>query len=383
MKKANQHNIVWTNGVFDLLHPGHIHSLQFARQQGDLLIVGLNTDEAVKSIKGPTRPIQTYEIRKANLLQTNLVDYVIPIGIDPTNELSIIRPDILVKGQDYKTQDVLGGQYARKIMLAPLLRGYSTTNKIIDIKSLNILVIGDIMIDEYYEVKATRISPESPAVSIMMSTNSHPKTVLPGGAANVARQLPCSYTLFGIEHNRPIKKRFFDGDVQVGRWDIEQPNYGLTEEQLNEHRRQLFDWGNYKFNAVILSDYAKGVFHEHQVIPKVDVPVIVDPKKGPLKMWRGCTVIKPNAHEAHQLTGYRIPADQARAIQDEVYCQTVVITRAGQGLFILDKNEEITFEPKKRVQASNTIGAGDVFIANLTIGLALKQSVREAAEHAF
>lgn len=106
--------IVFTNGCFDLLHAGHVASLQMAKQLGDYLIVAVNTDESIKRIKGPHRPINSLEHRMAVLAGLNAVDCVVPFAEDtPERLLQIIRPDILVKGGDYRINEVVGADIVR------------------------------------------------------------------------------------------------------------------------------------------------------------------------------------------------------------------------------------------------------------------------------
>lgn len=108
LKKAGK-KIVFTNGCFDLVHLGHIEYLLMAKDLGDILIVGLNTDESVRSLKGPNRPIMSEEHRCYNLASYSFVDAVIPFGEEtPLNLIKIILPDLLVKGSDYKPEDIVG-----------------------------------------------------------------------------------------------------------------------------------------------------------------------------------------------------------------------------------------------------------------------------------
>lgn len=127
---------VFTNGCFDILHPGHIALLKFARKQGDFLTVGLNSDKSIRKIK-PGRPINNQEYRKAILESICYVDRVV-IFDEPTpyNIIKKLKPDILVKGADYKGKKVVGRDIVKKVMLAPLAKGYSTTNEIRKIKKV-------------------------------------------------------------------------------------------------------------------------------------------------------------------------------------------------------------------------------------------------------
>ncbi|HTY55385.1 MAG TPA: bifunctional heptose 7-phosphate kinase/heptose 1-phosphate adenyltransferase [Candidatus Binataceae bacterium] len=124
--------IVFTNGCFDLLHPGHLQLLGFARAQGDILVVGLNSDRSVRAIKGDSRPIYPASDRARILAALENVNYVI-IFDDPRAEKIIrhVRPDILVKGEDWRGKTVDGAEflatYGGRVALAPLLEGHSTT----------------------------------------------------------------------------------------------------------------------------------------------------------------------------------------------------------------------------------------------------------------
>lgn len=124
--------IAFTNGCFDVLHAGHVQYLQEARAQADLLVVGLNSDSSVRSLKGPTRPIHSCQERAFVLAALAMVDYV--TVFDETTPLSLIqavRPDVLVKGADYRRDQVVGGEFVEslggRVYLAPLRDGFSTT----------------------------------------------------------------------------------------------------------------------------------------------------------------------------------------------------------------------------------------------------------------
>jgi D-glycero-beta-D-manno-heptose 1-phosphate adenylyltransferase len=123
--------IVFTNGVYDILHCGHIHLLAAARDFGDVLIVGLNADASVSRIK-PGRPLQDEHTRAIVMASITLVDAVVLFNEDTPYELiKAIQPDVLVKGGDYKPEIVVGADVVKarggKVEIVPLLEGFSTT----------------------------------------------------------------------------------------------------------------------------------------------------------------------------------------------------------------------------------------------------------------
>ena len=127
--------IVFTNGCFDLLHKGHIDLLTRASEYGDKLIVGINSDDSVKKIKGEDRPIEDQKTRKQNLLNLICVDdvYVFKEST-PLKIIKFICPDVLVKGADYTVHEIVGSKFVLgnggKIRIIPLTPGFSTTQSI-------------------------------------------------------------------------------------------------------------------------------------------------------------------------------------------------------------------------------------------------------------
>ena len=124
--------IGFTNGCFDLLHPGHISLLQQARAACDRLVVGLNSDESVRRLKGETRPVQSETARATVLASLSSVDLVVVFGEDtPQAVIEALRPDVLVKGADYALEQVVGGAFVRsyggRVLLADLSAGHSTS----------------------------------------------------------------------------------------------------------------------------------------------------------------------------------------------------------------------------------------------------------------
>ncbi|HNX43077.1 MAG TPA: D-glycero-beta-D-manno-heptose 1-phosphate adenylyltransferase [Bacteroidales bacterium] len=138
--KFQDKKIVFTNGCFDILHLGHIDYLAKAADQGDVLIVGLNTDESVRRIKGNNRPIQDEVSRAMTLASLRFVDYVVFFGEDTPYELiKTVQPHVLVKGADYKPAEIVGYDIVKarkgKVVTLDYLEGYSTTaieNKILN-----------------------------------------------------------------------------------------------------------------------------------------------------------------------------------------------------------------------------------------------------------
>ena len=127
-RQAGQ-KIVFTNGCFDILHAGHVSVLEFSRSKGDELVVGLNSDASVRRLKGPTRPVNTQADRALVLAALESVSAVCIFDEDtPYNLIKQVRPDVLVKGGDYKTDEIVGREFAKKVVRFPLLKGRSTTN---------------------------------------------------------------------------------------------------------------------------------------------------------------------------------------------------------------------------------------------------------------
>jgi rfaE bifunctional protein nucleotidyltransferase chain/domain len=132
--------IVFTNGCFDILHKGHIRYLADASELADVFIVGLNTDSSVQRLKGPHRPLQDQESRAISISALAFVDYVVMFDEDtPLELLKKIKPNILVKGGDYKIENIVGydlvTSYDGKVISLPLVKGYSTTSIIKKISS--------------------------------------------------------------------------------------------------------------------------------------------------------------------------------------------------------------------------------------------------------
>lgn len=135
--KACGEKIVFTNGCFDILHVGHVTYLEKARNLGKHLIVGLNTDASVQRLKGPTRPLVNEMARARVLAALSSVDAVVLFDQDtPTELIKTIRPDILVKGGDYKPEQVAGREYAGEVRIIEFEDGYSTTGVVTKIAAM-------------------------------------------------------------------------------------------------------------------------------------------------------------------------------------------------------------------------------------------------------
>lgn len=131
--KANDEKIVFTNGCFDLLHFGHLHYLAEARDLGERLVIGLNSEDSVRRLKGPHRPINDKKTRQFQLASLEFVDAVIVFeGDTPYDLIARLKPDILVKGGDWKADQIVGSDIVLSnggvVKSLPFIQGYSTTN---------------------------------------------------------------------------------------------------------------------------------------------------------------------------------------------------------------------------------------------------------------
>jgi D-beta-D-heptose 7-phosphate kinase/D-beta-D-heptose 1-phosphate adenosyltransferase len=265
------------------------------------------------------------------------------------------------------------------------------------------------MVDEYYEGTVDRISPEFP-MSIMTSLKEEPVRK-PGGAANVSYQMKhfnVSPMLVGYNDKNssqvlaqhymkstschlnkghvPAKKRFLSQGIQVFRHDIEEPYYGIGLDAVSKLQQELVE-KTHKLdipNAVILSDYNKGFFIDPQCWLQ-NFPgsiTVVDPKKGPAGKWKGCSVFKPNAKEAKEMTGCDNWKDQCLFLSKELPGSSIVITQGGDGVVGWD-GDFFEYRPNKKILVESVIGAGDCFVSVLAIALAHGFFINEAAEIAY
>jgi D-beta-D-heptose 7-phosphate kinase/D-beta-D-heptose 1-phosphate adenosyltransferase len=125
--------VVFTNGCFDLLHYGHVKYLESARAAGDILVVGVNSDSSVKRLKGPNRPIVGQRYRVRVIAGLECVDYAVIFGHDtPLEVIKCVKPDILVKGADWKESEIVGADFVKKnggkVLTIKFEKGLSTTN---------------------------------------------------------------------------------------------------------------------------------------------------------------------------------------------------------------------------------------------------------------
>lgn len=271
-----------------------------------------------------------------------------------------------------------------------------------------IAVVGDIILDEFHFSNVPlRVSPESPGV--VFTTESSQPIVKPGGAGNLASQFKFCNTetfLLGITNEsfegintsycvktkgfNPRKIRFYDSQQMPlpMRWDIEVPDYG--EPDIDKKRLEIYHnfcnlSSNQKIDVVVLSNYNKGVFNEHLAFHLIEecqnkkIPVVVDPKCNP-SWWKGCTIFKPNAKEAKEMTGLSSLETQASHLQ-KLIGGSIVIT-SPKIISILD-NKFSQLEKTNKQDVSSVVGAGDCFAAILSLAMAHGLNVHDASKIAF
>ena len=135
--KQRGQKVVFTNGCFDLLHTGHVRYLEQARDFGDILIVGINSDASVSRLKGPNRPINSQDDRAYILASLKSVDYTVIFHEDTPYELiKLIEPNVLVKGGDYRGKDIVGQDIANEVKIVDFVTGKSTTRTIETIEKI-------------------------------------------------------------------------------------------------------------------------------------------------------------------------------------------------------------------------------------------------------
>ena len=275
---------------------------------------------------------------------------------------------------------------------------------------VRIAVLGDAMVDEYYDVSVKKLSQESP-IPVAKTSRDNPRS-FPGGAANVAYQFinfnvhaplfslidQSSRNVFlnhglavenskEIEFNIPRKKRFFAENHPIFRWDVEGKDYHLKSDNLKESSQEIYNaiYASKDYiDCLILTDYDKGVFNNFQKWIFETAPItIVDPKDGDFRRWKGCTVFKPNRDEALRLTKKNNLIDAGNMLSNELEC-AVVITESGEGVTVFEKGKVDKIRPVKLVdKPESVIGAGDCFVAFLAMALSRKFTLLKAAEVAF
>lgn len=271
----------------------------------------------------------------------------------------------------------------------------------------SIAVVGDPMIDEYFYVTANRVSPEFP-IPVMHSWNQTPQERVPGGAANICHQLThfnihtClfaamtkddsefmdSYNIHNMttfcQNPIPVKRRLYQDQFPLCRWDIE------TKLDVDEYRKQVSN--NLKcqhnkkpYDIVVYSDYNKGLFQEdHGWIDAAKGAItIVDPKDENIDKWKGCTIFKPNTKEAKDISGLSKWEEQVIYFQEKLDCKCVIITCGGEGLAVRIDDKSFFYHPDKRIDANSVIGAGDCFLAFLSMSLAYGLEIDEAIDVAY
>ena len=283
-----------------------------------------------------------------------------------------------------------------------------------------VLVIGDIIIDHFLWGTVSRISPEAPVPVV----NVNREELLLGGSANVLRNIislggqGALCGLIGddpmgekavalvqalgassegmIRGQRPttVKTRVVAQSQQIVRFDREQT--GIPARESLEALLQYLEGHVDEFDAVVVSDYAKGVINEQlmstlrQLLLGIRarkhkrLPLIVDPKPSNLHYFVGATVITPNHHEAIRMSGIAIDDERgllaaARQIREEIGCEAVLITRGEAGMALLEGDQDLVTIPTMAKEVYDVTGAGDTVAATLSLGLAAGCAMTEAA----
>jgi len=297
---------------------------------------------------------------------------------------------------------------------------YTLRDVIPRFSNARVLVIGDIIIDHFLWGTATRISPEVPVPVV----NVQREELLLGGSANVLRNIVSlggKGALCGIigddvmgkkavelveelgvptqglvvgQRPTTIKTRVVAQGQQVVRFDREQT--GVPSKSSLHALLSYLEEHVHTFDAVMVSDYAKGVVSEqlmirlHQLLhtarirEKRKLPLIVDPKPSNIHCFVGATVITPNHHEAMQIAGIRISDEPsliaaARHLRDDIGCEAVLITRGEAGMALLQDDDQLVTIPTMAKEVYDVTGAGDTVAATLALGLAAGCTMNEAA----
>lgn len=268
-------------------------------------------------------------------------------------------------------------------------------------------VVGDVMLDVSEDGEVTRVSPEAPVVVLR---NPVVREAL-GGAANTAanvQSLGASAEIFGVvgtddagrrcqrlaraagmgrslfaeeSYRTTVKRRFLSGGHQIMRLDIEEDS---APADARKGVASSVEDAMFRASGVVLSDYAKGVvtadLASRVIAAAAGLPVVVDSKATDLAIFRGCTVIAPNHHEAAAATGLDDPRLAAQAIAERT-ASAVVVTLGAQGMLLLEHGS-FTHIPSAAVAVADVTGAGDTVTAALAVALSEGESMREAVRWA-
>jgi len=413
---------VFTNGCFDILHPGHIEVLKFAKSLGDKLIVGINSDRAIKLLKGEERPINNELVRKTLLESLSCVDEV--VIFDDVNTIDIInkiRPDILVKGEEgltpeeVRVKDQVPPEI--EIRLCPHLANYSTTSIIKKVKEQNspskmskldivksfddkkILLIGDTILDVFVYGKAVKLNFDAPTPE---AEETEVKRFF-GGASLVAGHIlelggsvhfvsvvgddedarkydafshPKLEKIFFADKTRKttVKKRFLvDGYKlvqmnQVSNHDIDE----RLEKDILQKVEPLFG----QVDAIIVADNGHGLLTPNLIAQLISLsqkyqkPLYADCQIGhhptkPAKhhFYRGADCLFPNEKEARSIS----PALDLKEFAEKCGVKNVVIKLGAEGATALFGGNLINI-PGEHIEAVDTCGAGDAFLAAFSLG---------------
>ncbi len=431
--------VVWTNGCFDLIHAGHIRNLQAARKMGDLLVVGVNSDTSVRRLKGVGRPIVPAGERVEILAALACVDHVIVFNEDtPLEAIRRLKPDIHCKGGDYAPPNgkpipeaAIVETYGGRIKYLPMVPGASTSGLIGRIQGercdshapsktdafasgKTVLVLGDVILDEYVTGDINRISPEAPVPVVELRSRSY----VPGGAGNVAANIAAiggralvagvvgadsdaqhlrdalakagvhaDSLLVDTERPTTVKLRLLAHNQQIVRLDREvRTTISATLEN------SLLAWLEKNLteaDACILSDYGKGVLTSRVAQKAIamcraaGVPILVDPKSLNSRTWRGATLVKPNQHEVQRLINREIHdeasfLDAGRELASLLEDTAVLITRGALGMSLFRRGLDPFHIPTDARNVYDVTGAGDTVISTLAVALAANATIEQA-----
>ncbi len=426
---ARGQRVVWTNGCFDILHAGHVRSFRDAKSLGDVLVVGINSDASVRANKGNHRPIVGEDGRAEVVAALEAVDYVTVFNeTDPVRILSLLKPDVHCKGAEYadgsrpvpERETVLS--YGGEVRFLPFHPGpfddliransarrhrvsYTIAGFLEKAASLQVLVVGDCMLDAYVIGAASRISPEAPVPVVSVGRRRY----VAGGAGNVAaniRAMGSSVFLAGVtgvdesavrlrlelerhgiatdalieDASRPTttKTRITAAGQQIVRFDDEDVSAlsAVAFAQLRERCEALLN----TVGVCVISDYAKGVVSDELCrwligeAARRGVPVVVDPKSRDLARYRGASVITPNLKEAAAAAGEPIEssADLARAAERllvNIAPSALLVTRGEDGMSLFESGMPERHLPAVVNEVADVTGAGDTVAGALAIAL--------------